>query len=87
MSRRVIHAQLHEGFFIPSLKQGGNFKATLPPVDKTLENFRMSMQDNGNLLCEFDEAGFTRSFEVSAANVRISVFAPEKIKTDVKKNS
>jgi hypothetical protein len=87
MSKKVIHAQLHEGFFLPSIRAGGNFKATLPPVDKSLENFRMTLQDNGNLLCEFDEMGFVRSFEVSAANVRISMFAPEKIKVDVKKNS
>lgn len=87
MSKQVIHAQLHEGFFIPGMPTGGNFKQTLPPADKTLKNFKMNLQENGSLLVEFEDAGYLKSFSVASANIRIAVFAPEKLKANDKKNS
>lgn len=70
MSKPVIHAQLHEGFFIQGLTGGGNVKNTLPPDNKTLKNFKMTLQENGTLLLEWEDGIYTKSYTVAAANIR-----------------
>jgi hypothetical protein len=84
MSKKVVHAELHDGFFVPGVANG-NFTKTLPNPNKTLKNFRMSLQDSGSLLCEWDEGAFVKSFTVAAANVKVSIHASEPIKTELPK--
>lgn len=80
MSRQVVRAQLHTGFFVPGMgNHGGNFADTLPPSNKTLPEFQMFLQDSGSLLCTWIEDGYKKSFEVGAANVRVALLPPEKI--------
>jgi len=54
MPKPVIHAELNGGFFIPGIKNG-NFTKTLPNPNKTLKNFTMTLQDNGNLYLEWED--------------------------------
>ena len=69
MSRPVTYAQLRDVFFIPAMKNG-NFGPTLPPQNTILKNFRMSLQDSGDLLMEWDEGNFTASYTVSQSNIK-----------------
>ena len=69
MGKPVIYAHLHTGFFIPGMKQG-NFTDTLPPTNKTLTNFRMTLEESGALFLQWEEGKYTTSFTVGAANVK-----------------
>ena len=46
MSRKVVFAKLHSGFFIKGV---GNFNDTLPPEGKTLQGLTMYKQEDGSL--------------------------------------
>ena len=69
MSKPVIHAQLYEGFFVHGV---GEIQKTLPPQNKTLSNLVMTLQDNGALLIEYDEANYRKSFTLGAASVKVA---------------
>lgn len=79
MSRPVVFAELHDGFFVPGMGAvGGQFKKTLPP-EKTLKDFSMALEDDGSLTLKWAEAGFWQTVSVGAATVKIARLAPEKI--------
>ena len=69
MPKPVIHAQLYEGFFVHGV---GEIQKTLPPQNKTLPNLEMTLQDNGALLIEYDEANYRKSFTLGAASVKVA---------------
>jgi len=78
MSSKVVYAKLHAGVFIPGV---GNLSDTLPPSNKTLKDFAMSKQDDGNLqLSWIDErtATFNRA-EVGSSNIVVLAYEPEKL--------
>lgn len=78
MSKKVTYARLHTGFFVPGF---GNFKETLPPDGKTLKDFKMEKQSDGNLLLTWkDEKTATiQSYEISSSNIVGMQFEAEKI--------
>lgn len=71
MSNIVTWAKLHAPLFIP--RDGGlagmNLKDTLPPDNKTLKNFKMTLQEGGSLILSWEEGKYTRRYMVGAANV------------------
>lgn len=67
------------------MPKGGNFKATLPPTDKSLPQFNMELQDSGNLRVEWIEGDYLKGFEIGAASIIVCQFAPEKAKLNDKK--
>lgn len=73
MPKPVLQAQLYEGFFIQGV---GELPKTLPPQNKTLSNFAMTMQDNGALLVEWDEGAYRKSFTLGAASVKVATHPP-----------
>ena len=77
MAKKVLYAKLHDGFFIPSL---GNFKDTLPPDNKPLTGFKMTLQGStsdygpGSLLLEWiGAAGKPMAYVIGAATVKGAV--------------
>jgi len=86
MPKPVIYAELTGGFFIPGTKNG-NFTKTLPNPNKTLKNFTMTLQDNGNLYIEWEDEGFTRSYTVSAGYVAGCVHPPVPVAVAGKKSA
>jgi hypothetical protein len=86
MPKPVIHAELNGGFFIPGIKNG-NFTKTLPNPNKTLKNFAMTLQDNGNLYLEWEDDGFVRSYTVSAGYVSGCVHPPVPVAAIGKKSA
>lgn len=76
MPKQVIYAQLHDVFFIPG---EGQFTNTLPPNSKNLKNFKMTLQDSGQLLLEWEKGGYTQSFTIAAAALKGAQHAPVKL--------
>lgn len=82
MSRRVVNAELHDGFFVPGMGHlGGQFKKTLPP-EKTLKNFKMFLEDDGSITLNWEEGKFLKQISVGAATVKIAVLEPQLIKEE-----
>lgn len=85
MSKRVVYAKLHDGFFIPSV---GNMKDTLPPDSKTLSDFNMYLQENGGLLLSWTSLSgghkLLRSYMVGAATVKGVLFEDEIVSGNAK---
>jgi hypothetical protein len=78
MPKPVVQAQLYEGFFIHGV---GELPKTLPPQNKTLSNFAMTLQDNGALFVEWDEGAYRKSFTLGAASVKVATHpATPKVK-------
>ena len=69
MSKKAVYAHLIEGFFIKGIPNG-NFTPTLPNPDKTLKNFTMMYQDNGDLLVQWDHESIKKSFIVPQSNIK-----------------
>lgn len=83
MGKPVIYAQLHTGFFVPGIKNG-NFKETLPAHDKTLKNFKMTLEDSGTLSLEWEDGVYTKHFSIAAANVKVCQHPPTEVKAQSK---
>lgn len=77
MDKPVIYAQVNETFFVPGQKNG-NFGPTLPPANLSLKNFRMTLQDSGNLLLEWEEGALTKSYTVPQGNLKGCQHPPVK---------
>lgn len=75
MGKSVVYAQLREVFFVPGMKNG-NFGPTLPNTNATLKNFKMTLQDSGDLLMEWEEGNYTQSYTVSSSNIKGCKHAP-----------
>lgn len=69
MGKEVTEAQLYETLHVIGI---GQIDKTLPGK-KTLKNLKMSLQDNGSLLVEWEEGTRVRSFTVGAATVKTAV--------------
>lgn len=78
MTNKVTYAKLHAGIFIPGV---GALKDTLPPDGKTLENFVMVKQGDGNLRLSWTNKAraLRETAEVGASNIIVLVFEGEKI--------
>lgn len=68
MPKPVIYAELSAGFFVPGMSNG-NFTKMLPNPGKTLQGFKMTLQDNGSLLLEWEDGKFIKSYTVSPGNL------------------
>lgn len=75
---KVVYAKLHAGVFIPGV---GNLADTLPPMMKTLKDFEMTKQVDGNLLLTWiDERTSTlQSAEVGSSNIIVLAYEGQKI--------
>lgn len=74
MAKRVTYAKLHDGFFIPAI---GNMKDTLPPDNKTLKGFKMTLEGSeseygpGSLVLSWlDGAGKAVTYVIGSATVK-----------------
>lgn len=77
MPKPVVHAQLHDGFFVQGMgNKGGQFDKSLPPTNKTLTNFTMELQDNGTLYCKWEDGIYSKGFTIAAANVKYAQHPP-----------
>ena len=75
MSKKVSYAQLHAGFFVPGY---GNFKETLPPDNKTLKNFAMTLTTGDAILLSWNNVQTNAPVEylVGAANIKGAMLIP-----------
>lgn len=78
MARKVVYAKLHAGVFIPGV---GNLADTLPSASKTLKDFTMTKQEDGNLRLDWiDERTATnQAAEVGASNIIVIAYEAEKL--------
>jgi len=78
MSQKVTYAKLHAGVFIPGV---GNLADTLPPLGKTLQNFTMTKQEDGNLRLEWDSPATAKheTAEVGSSNIIVLAFESSKL--------
>jgi hypothetical protein len=81
MSKQVIYAQFHAGFFIPGVANGGNMKTTLTlgSVPSSFKEFKMTLEDNGMLALSWQDGGYQHAYHVAAANVIGVKEAPTKL--------
>ena len=77
MGKPVVYAQLRDVFFIPGMKNG-NFGPTLPPNNLTLVDFKMELQECGDLFLSWKEGTFLNSYTVSQSNIKGMKHAPVK---------
>lgn len=77
MAKKVTYATLFSDFYLPAI---GQMKTSLPPDNKSLPNFRMTLQDNGTLLLEWDASPKISkgSYTVGASNIKGCYHAHEK---------
>lgn len=86
MPKKVTYAQLHDGFFVPGMKNG-QFDKTLPPANKTLDNLEMELQDSGALSVSWADGKYRKSITVAAANIKIVMHPSEsEVKAAVAKD-
>jgi hypothetical protein len=69
----VTWAKVHAPLFIPGV---GNLKETLPPDNKTLPEFRMSLRDDGSLMLSWKAGTQTKRFVIGAASVLSAMLEP-----------
>lgn len=73
MAKKVVQASLFDSFHVVNV---GSFKATLPPDNHSLKNFRMVLEDNGMLVLMWDNAsGQPQEFGLGVSMIKTVRFA------------